>query len=71
MNFLIISLLLIHLPLAAQDQDKEADLQLPVTEVKQIQKQEEKLPPTIYEVEMTKRPEEKEVPRAKKKEKIQ
>ena len=32
--------------------DREGDLQLPVTDLGQIQKQEEKLPPTIDEVEM-------------------
>lgn len=33
-------------------QEKEGDLQLPVTDVSQIEKQEEELPPTLDEVEM-------------------
>jgi hypothetical protein len=38
-------------------QDKEGDLQLPVTDISKIQEQEE-MPPSIEEVEMTNTPDE-------------
>ncbi len=71
MKFLIIGLLLTHLPLHAQSQDKEADLQLPVSDISQIQEQEEKLPPTIQEVEMKQKERVPEKRPVRKKEKIQ
>lgn len=50
MKCLTILFLLSSLNLYAQD--KEADLQMPVTDVSQIERQEEELPPTLEEVEM-------------------
>lgn len=50
MKFLTILILLFHFNLYAQN--TEADLNLPVSDVSEIQKQEEEIPPTIDEVEM-------------------
>lgn len=51
MKFLTIPILLFNFNLFAQE-EREADLNLPESDISKIQKQEEKLPPTIEEVEM-------------------
>lgn len=60
MKILIAILFLLNLPLWAQD--KEGDLQLPVSDVSEIQKEEEKLPPTIDEVEMKEKDDKRKKP---------
>jgi hypothetical protein len=63
MKYLTLFILVFHFNLHAQD--KEADLQLPVSDVSQIQKQEEEMPPTLDQVEM-KQTEKKSEPTKKK-----
>lgn len=50
MRYLTCVLLILSFNVLAQE--KEGDLQLPVTDVSQIERQEEELPPSIEEVEM-------------------
>lgn len=44
--------LVLIVSLNAYSQEKEGDLQLPVTDLSQVEKQEEEIPPTLDEVEM-------------------
>lgn len=55
MKYLTVFLLLLCFNVHAED--KEGDLQLPVTDISEIQEQEE-MPPSIDEVEMTNTPDE-------------
>lgn len=46
------TLLLLLISFNTYSQEKEGDLQLPVTDLSEIERQEEEVPPTIDEVEM-------------------
>ncbi len=65
-SLILLMTFLITSPLFAQD--REGDLQLPVSELSEIQREEERLPPTIEEVEMTRSKEINDDKEGKKKE---